>query len=237
MSSFSAPDAAKFVYIVALPQLGKPLNPGGNVSCFSPVPSALIVKSWICPTPPTALWKMICFPSGDHDALIHLNLAVRLQPYVLPFQTWRAVALFCTGQHAAGLRHLRDILEFEPDDYLANYCLGLVSARLAEYDEARQAAARAYDLSRSNQALGQLGYVEAQAGHVEAAEAILEQLTVTARTEYVARSWLGAIQLTLGRLDRAAVELRRAYAEVDWELGWALSDPRWDPLRGKIGGL
>jgi hypothetical protein len=44
------------------------------------------------------------------------------------------------------------------------------------------------------------------------------------RTEYVARSWLGAIQLALGRLDRAAVELRRAYAEGDWELGWASSD-------------
>jgi hypothetical protein len=72
---------------------------------------------------------------------------------------------------------------------------------------------------------------------VEAAETILEQLTVTARTEYVPRSRLAAIQQALSRLDRAAAELRRAYAEGDWELGWAPSDPRWDPLRGKIGGL
>jgi tetratricopeptide (TPR) repeat protein len=85
--------------------------------------------------------------------------------------------------------------------------------------------------------LQQLGYVEAQAGHVEAAEAILKQLTATPPTEYVARSWLGAIQLALGRLDRAATELRRAYAEGDWELGWAPSDPRWDPVRGKIAGF
>ena len=171
------------------------------------------------------------------DALIHWNTAVRLQPYVLSLQTWRAVALFCTGQQAAALRHLRQILELEPQDYLANYCLGLVSARSGRYDEAREAAARAYELSHTQQALGQLGYVEAQAGHVEAAEAILEQLTVIARTEYVARSWLGAIQLALGRWDRAAIELQRAYAEGDWELGWAASDPRWDPLRGKIAGL
>jgi tetratricopeptide (TPR) repeat protein len=194
----------------------------------------------LTPTSAIAHFRVASVVTADNrmrDALIHLNLAVRLQPYALLFQTWRAVVLFCTGQQATGRRHLRDILEFEPDDYLANYCLGLVAARVAQYDEARQAATHAYELSRSNQALGQLGYVEAQAGHVEAAEAILEQLTVTARTEYVARSWLGAIHLALGRLDRAAAEVRRAWAEGDWELGWASSDPRWDPLRGKIGGL
>jgi tetratricopeptide (TPR) repeat protein len=206
----------------------------------SPVIQAAHEALRVAPTSAFAHFRVASVVTADskmRDALIHLNLAVRLQPYVLPFQTWRAVALFCTGQHAAGLRHLRDILEFEPDDYLANYCLGLVSARVAEYDEAREAAARAYELSRSTQALGQLGYVEAQAGQVEAAEAILEQLTDAGRNEYVARSSLAAIQLALGRLDRAAVELRRAYAEGDWELGWASSDPRWDPLRGKIGGL
>jgi tetratricopeptide (TPR) repeat protein len=171
------------------------------------------------------------------DALTHLQFAVRLQPYALCFHTWRAVTLFCTGQQPAGLRHLRDILEFEPHDYLANYCLGLVAARSARYDEACEAAARAYEVSGCNQALGHLGFVEAQAGHVEAAVAILEKLAHIARTEYVARSWLGAIHLALGRLDRAATELRRACAEGDWELGWAASDPRWDPLRGKLPGF
>jgi Flp pilus assembly protein TadD len=92
-------------------------------------------------------------------------------------------------------------------------------------------------VSGCNQALGHLGFVEAQAGHVEAAVAILEKLAHIARTEYVARSWLGAIHLALGRLDRAATELRRACAEGDWELGWAASDPRWDPLRGKLPGF
>jgi len=62
-------------------------------------------------------------------------------------------------------------------------------------------------------------------------------MTEIARTEYVARSWLGAIHLALGRLDRAATELRRARAEGDWELGWAASDSRWDALRGKIPGF
>jgi tetratricopeptide (TPR) repeat protein len=167
------------------------------------------------------------------DALTHLQMAVRLQPYVLFFHTWRAVALFCAGHEAAALHHLRDLVAFEPRDYLANYWLGLLAARSARYDEARDAAARAYEISHSNQALADLGFVEALAGQVEAAEAILRTLTETARTEYVARSGLAAIHLALGRMARAATELRRAYSEGDWELGWEGTDPRWGPIRGR----
>jgi tetratricopeptide (TPR) repeat protein len=189
------------------------------------------------PTSATAHFWVAAVLAADcrmPEALVHLQMAVRLQPHALFFQTWRAVALFCTGQRAAGLRHLRDILEFAPRDYLANYWLGLLSARLAKYDEARDAAARAYDVCRTSQALADLGFVEAQAGRIEAAETILQRLAASARTEYVAHSGLGAIHLALGRMEVAAREVRRAYDAGDWELGWSGADPRWEPFRGKI---
>jgi tetratricopeptide (TPR) repeat protein len=171
------------------------------------------------------------------DAIVYLQQAARLQPYATCFQTWFAVALFCTGRTDAGLRHLRDILAFEPHDYLANYWLGLLATHARRYDEARDAAYRAHEVSGNPQALAGLGFIEATAQRVEAAEAILESLADSDKTRYVARSGVCQIYAALGRSDRAAREWTLARAAGDWELGWAPPDPRWNPLRGKVPGL
>jgi tetratricopeptide (TPR) repeat protein len=172
-----------------------------------------------------------------HDALVYLQQAVRLQPYATFFQTWLAVALFCTGRTDAGLCHLRDILAFEPHDYLANYWLGLLAAHARRYDEARDAAFRAYQESANPQALAGLGFVEATSQRVGAAGSILQSLADCSQTRYVARSGMCQIHIALGRLDHAALEWDLARAEGDWELGWAVADPRWNPLRGKVAGI
>jgi tetratricopeptide (TPR) repeat protein len=171
------------------------------------------------------------------DAIVYLQQAARLQPYATCFQTWFAVTLFCTGHPDAGLRHLRDILAFDSHDYLANYWLGLLATHARRYDEARDAASRAYEVSGSPQALTGLGFVEAKTQRIEAAEAILESLADSAKTRYVARSGVCQIYAALGRLDRAAREWTIARTEGDWELAWAPPDPRWSALRGKVAGL
>ena len=170
------------------------------------------------------------------DALVSLQKAARLQPYATCFEAWVAVGLFCTGRPDAGLRHLRAVLAFEPHDYLSNFWLGLLASHARRFDEARDAACRAYQLSGSTQALAALGYVEATSGSVEAAEAVLDSLAKS-DNGYVARSGVCQIYVALGRLDRAAREWGLAQAEGDWELGWAAPDPRWNALRGKVVGI
>ena len=170
------------------------------------------------------------------DAVLYLQKAARVQPYATCFEAWFAVGLFCTGRRDAGLRHLRAVLAFEPHDYLANFWLGLLASHARRFDEARDAAYRAYHVSGSTQALAALGYVEAQSGSVESAEAILHSLTHS-DNGYVARSGVCQIYVALGRLDRAAREWSFAQADGDWELGWAAPDPRWNALRGKVLGL
>jgi tetratricopeptide (TPR) repeat protein len=170
------------------------------------------------------------------DAVAYLQQAAGLQPYATYFQTWFAVGLFCTGRTDAGLGHLRGLLAFEPDDYLTNYWLGLLASHARRFDEAQEAAYRAYQVSGSTQALAALGYVEATSGSVESAEAILDSLAHS-DNEYVARSGVCQIYVALGRLDRAAREWSLAQAEGDWELGWAAPDPRWNALRGKVPGI
>jgi tetratricopeptide (TPR) repeat protein len=171
-----------------------------------------------------------------NDAVVYLQQAAQLQPHATFFETWFAVGLFCTGRPDAGLRHLRGILAFEPHDYLTNYWLGLLASHARRFDEARDAARRAYDVSGSSQALAALGYVEATSGSVESAEATLDSLGQS-KNRYVARSGVCQIYLALGRLDRAAREWTCAQNEGDWELGWAPPDPRWSALRGKVPGI
>ncbi len=171
------------------------------------------------------------------DMLTHMEMAVRLQPYTLFFQSWRAVSLFWAGQVDVAVRHLRDILAFEPRDFLANHWLGHMSALSGQYDEAQEAASRAYDVSGTTIALGALGFVEARAGRVEAAESILERLTDSARTDYVAHSRLAAIHVALGQLPLAARSLQRAQRDGDWDLGFARGDARWEQVRGALLGL
>ena len=81
------------------------------------------------------------------DMLIHMQLAVRLQPYALFFQTWRAVSLFWAGQPDAAICHLRDILTVQPCDVLASHWLGHICAYTGRYDEACDAAARAHSIA------------------------------------------------------------------------------------------
>jgi hypothetical protein len=106
-----------------------------------------------------------------------------------------------------------------------------------QYDEAREAAARACDVSGTTKALAGLAWVEARAGRVEAAECILEALTERARTEYVAHSRLAAIHVALGQLPLAAQSLQQAQRDGDWDLGFARGDARWTQVRGTLVGL
>jgi hypothetical protein len=169
------------------------------------------------------------------DMLIHMQLAVRLQPYALFFQTWSAVSLFWAGHSDVAIRHLRDIVTVQPGDVLARHWLGQICAYTRRYDEARDAAAHAHTLAGTTETAGGLGFVEALAGRVESAEAILESLA--AETRFVAASRIAAIHVALGNLAMGAKVLGRAQSEGDWHLGWARGDQRWAPLRGKLAGL
>ena len=171
------------------------------------------------------------------ELLAHNQMAVRLRPHELFFQTWRAVGLFWAGQADAAQGHLRDILALQPCDYLANHWLGQICAYEGRLDEACEAAGRAYASAGTPHALAGLGFTEAMAGHVESAEEILERLSRVGPTEYVAPSRLAAIHVTLGNLASAADSLRRGQLEGDWDLAWAGGDARWDPFRGKLPGF
>jgi tetratricopeptide (TPR) repeat protein len=173
----------------------------------------------------------------SNEALLHARQAERLAPGVLAHKTRTAMVLFYTGKYGLSIGYLRDILEFAPDNYLANlyFSRALCSAR--RIDEARDCASRAHAVTGATNALAALGYVEARAGNTAAADKIAAELESCAKERYVRPSGLAAINIALGRMDAAARHLSTAVREGDFILGWAKMDRRWDPLRKCVAGL
>jgi predicted Zn-dependent protease len=188
-----------------------------------------VVQQWVA--------SLLAAEGQFGEMLLHMSEAVRLQPSALYFRTSRAAGLFYAGHADLAHRHLLDILAIAPEDYFATYCLGQLCSLTGRADEAREASGRAHAMSGSTQALCGLGLAEASAGHREAAEAIVAELTRLARTTYVAPTGVAAIHVALGRLRVAATELARAQREGDWMTGWARVDPRWTAVRGKLAGF
>ncbi len=86
------------------------------------------------------------------------EMAVRLQPYGLFFQTWRAVCLFWAGQVDAAIRHLRDIVALSRATFWRTIGWATLRPWRVSTDEAREAAARACDVSGATKALAGLGW-------------------------------------------------------------------------------
>ncbi len=168
------------------------------------------------------------------EVTTHMQLTVKLQPDALFFHTWRAVSLWWAGAPAAAVHLLREIVTVDPRDGFALHWLGQICAYTGRLDEARDAAARAYERCPTYQILGGLGWVEAMAGQTESAHAILQALANAAGQEFVATSRVAAIHVALGDDAAGAAGLSRALQEGDWDLAWAQGDPRWERLRGKM---
>jgi hypothetical protein len=146
------------------------------------------------------------------------------------------VLLYCRRFDAAN-GYLRDVLEFVPDDYFANLLFSRSLCYSRRMDEAKVHASRAYTATGVTNALAALGYVEACAGDAAAADKIVAELKESAKQQYVRLTGLAAINVALGRMDGAAVQLSAAFRSGDFIIGWAKTDRRWDSLRGRVAGI
>jgi len=171
------------------------------------------------------------------EALLHALQAERLEPEVLAHKTRTAMVLFYTGKYGASIGYLRDILEFAPDNYLANLWLCRALCSAGRIHEANACASRAHSVTGATNALAALGYAEARGANTVAANKIVAELKTCAKERYVRPSGLAAISVALGQMETAAQHLSTAVREGDFILGWAKTDRRWDPLRGHVAGL
>src|SRR6185295_6543271 len=110
------------------------------------------------------------------------------------------------------LEHLRRAISMNPTSQETYRLLGIALAQQGAYDQAERALREATEIPEETAyAAASLGYVLALRGDRRAAQAILAELELLARTAYVSPVAFQMIYLGLGDHDRAFEWLERAY--------------------------
>ena len=124
-------------------------------------------------------------------------------------------------------------LELDPTDFIGLFATSVSYAAAGKHEQAITYSERGVDLlPDSTFLLALLGAVNAMAGRVDAAQAILTTLRERAGQDYVAPVLLAWIYCNLGDADRAFELLNQAYQEHACTLGfgeWRV--PMYDPIR------
>jgi len=152
--------------------------------------------------------------------------------------------LYFSRRFEAGLDENHKALELDPNHVQSLWSGSNNAAQLGRFDEAIDLAQRAVALSgRAPMFLGALGQHLARAGRKDAAQGILDELEARASQEYIAPVILAAVQVGLGRKDRALELLEQAFAERNsflialvgsYECDVLKDEPRFQALLNKM---
>ncbi len=168
------------------------------------------------------------------EGLAQLRTARELDPASLILNTLEAAFLFARGQREEANTRLERVLDIQPKYWIAHLTRArfeFVENRPQQAIEALRRADRLAD--GSTQATGLLGFVLAQQGHREEAEAVLARLLTAEKTRYVPPTSVAMIYSGLGAVAPALDALERAFKVRDTRLIYMKDDPRWSGLRAE----
>lgn len=191
-------------------------------------------------------YTMYLLCAGRYDeAVLESQRGLELDPLSLRANTMVGFALFISGQHDKAIEKLKTVLEMNPDFSWANSVLGEVYEQKGMYTEAFASYKKAIDFYGENPSLfmGFLGYSYAQAGQMEEAKNVLNQLVDLSKQGYVSPYALGIINLGLNQKDRAFALFEQAAEEhttmmtslkFDHRMDSVRTDPRFKSLLKKM---
>ncbi|MCA1816686.1 MAG: winged helix-turn-helix domain-containing protein [Acidobacteria bacterium] len=169
---------------------------------------------------------------GRHDeAIAELQWAKQLDPFSLGINWFLSAALCLAGHYDESIEQARELIALEPNFWPGHWALGVAHTYQGEFGAAAAALRKADEIDASPMIRGALAHVQALAGEVEEAHAMLSELE---RSEvYVPPYYLALIHAALGERDEALAHLERAYEERDGSLPLVKVDRRLDGLRGE----
>jgi len=170
--------------------------------------------------------------------------ALDLDPYSRVMNMVMANMLAITGDTQEAMRRYEELVELHPDFAALHYWKSQVHASRSEHDAAIDEAKKAVDLD-NNPIIGlNLAWVYAVAGKRDESARILNDWIGRARSEYVAPSLIGQVELAMGRRDEGFRWLEKGVEEKDvnllyfGNLPWLKkyrSDPRWKKIDRRLG--
>jgi DNA-binding SARP family transcriptional activator/Tfp pilus assembly protein PilF len=157
--------------------------------------------------------------------------ASELDPLSLGIQSTAGWVLHYSGKQADAERQLRIAMRTDSTYPVAHLYLGRVLQFNGQLDSALAHFAATGGLRAWVPTIAGEGYVYAQQGRRDKAQAILDSLASLSRTQYVTAYAVALVHTALGQRDSAFVWLNKAVDErTHWVL-WLNRDRRWDPIR------
>jgi len=179
------------------------------------------------------------------EALEHVTAARVLDPFSLIVNTNVGWVLDRAGRHEDAIAQLTQTLALDSTYVQARWRLAGVLASAGRFTEALNEGNRVVTLSDSSApALELLAIIDARAGRRAEARALLDDLRVRSRREYVPSGLiaqlfdaLGDVDSTLTWLDKAFAEQSNAiaYLAVDYQNNPIQRDPRFQALLSRTG--
>ena len=169
-------------------------------------------------------------------AIAQLKTAISLDPSSIAALGQFAATLLLARRYDEAITQADRVIEIDPRHPTPYQLKAEAYAHKGDYNLALAEMARRAEVSEvgaaDQNAQGTLGYILAMAGRKDKALAILVALDARERNGEPVAAAMATICGALGRLDDAFDLLAKARARGEFEMGYLMVDPRWDPLRG-----
>jgi len=157
--------------------------------------------------------------------------ALEIDPLSLGIASTAGWVLHYSGKQADAERQLRIAVRTDSTFPVAQLYLGRVLQFNGQLDSALAHFAATGPLRTWVPTIAGEGYVYAQQGRRDRAQAVLTRLDSLSRSQYVTAYAVALVHAALGQRDSAFVWLNRAMDERTHWLLWLNRDRRWDPIR------
>jgi tetratricopeptide (TPR) repeat protein len=167
------------------------------------------------------------------EGLSEAELACDLDPLSIISRFSLAWCSYHARQFEQGLKLAQQTMQAEPNNLMMLHAYSFILSHLNQHDEAIAAAnSSVTSLGKVSHTLGRLGCALAEAGQIEAAEAVLRQMDEITSHRYVSPYHRAQVNCTLGRAEEALTLLEQAYETRDAKILWMGVDPELDRVRG-----
>ena len=166
------------------------------------------------------------------EAKRELELARELDPAPAINRANVAWAYYVGRDYSAAIKILEQVLQQDPDFWVARWGLGSSYVQMKKYPEALAELERAVTLSqRDPGTVSSLAVAEARAGKVAEARKLLAELLEAARRQAASGTDIAVVYAALGQREQAFAWLEKAYAAHAHDLLSLDADPWWESLR------
>jgi TolB-like protein/tetratricopeptide (TPR) repeat protein len=166
------------------------------------------------------------------EALVEGHIALELSPASVSIRRSLGYMYFYARRYDQAEYHLARAVAMNPTAEETYRVLGLMLALSSQHEAAERTLREALELPGAGlYTLATLGHALAIAGRRADAEAVLGQLQVVARHDYVSPVSFATLHLGLGDYDEALSWMERAYADRRGWLAYLRVNPILDPIR------